>query len=69
MTYLAPATVTITVDQLRSLIEDASALSIRATSLLEACGIDATRPIPIAIPTDDTNVVVLADYRSRRAVS
>lgn len=68
MAQLAPATVTVSVDQLRSLQQQASDLAIKASFLLEACGVDYTRPVPTVIPDNRGNVVVEVDFRSRRVV-
>ncbi|MEV0382465.1 hypothetical protein [Nonomuraea sp. NPDC050643] len=69
MTQPAPATVTISVDELLALQQDASALAVLAGAILEDCGIDLTRPTPTRITPLDEKVTDLAAYRSRRAVS
>lgn len=70
MTQPAPNAVTIPLDQLRALHQDAFALAVLAGSILEECGIDLTGPTPSRIPSPadipDADVPDIAVYRSRR---
>jgi hypothetical protein len=67
MAHLAPATVTISVAELRSIQQRASDLAVMASFILEDCGVDYTHPVPTVIPDNRGNVVVdLAAARARR---
>ena len=66
MSQPAPATVTISVAQLQTIFEEASALSVKVGLIFESCGVDVTRPVPTVIPADGSNVFQIADARSRR---
>ncbi|MFC4006684.1 hypothetical protein ACFOY2_05595 [Nonomuraea purpurea] len=65
MTQPAPATVTVAVDQLRSIQKQAFDLSVRVALVLEECGIDLTRPTASTIPSD-ADVFSLDALRARR---
>jgi hypothetical protein len=67
MTQPAPHHIPVNADQLQTLMEDAQRVAARAARLLDQAGIDitgATPPIPAG-----GNVVSLADFRARRAVT
>ncbi|WP_125633433.1 hypothetical protein [Nonomuraea sp. WAC 01424] len=67
MTQPAPATISISVDQLRTLHQDAAALAVLAGAIAEDCGIDLTRTTAtLIVPDHDPDVLSLDTYRSHR---
>ncbi|MEU6710050.1 hypothetical protein ABZ897_01110 [Nonomuraea sp. NPDC046802] len=65
MAQPAPATVTVPVDQMRSIQRQAFDLSVQVSLVLEECGIDLTCPTASTSPTD-AEVFSLDDFRARR---